>query len=287
MGEGTKKAIQQNLVGFIFCALGISTMSTRCHAMVGKRHAPNGTRRCNHDTARSKYCWQHLKEKEGLRIMKASHGMGVVTTKPRKKNEKFGTIGSFAQPSIRPNAKRVGEYLVATTDIRKNTEVTVPAAERVKKKARERSVSPVPPPKRKMKLIKPDHGEDPPELVFEPPPPSPKQPKKGSLAPKARAKAKPKTQADKHEIHFTKRIKALQVLWDDSDLAHELKIPRVKRVIDIPARGKQKINFKLEELYKAETKKWVKHVNKNPRNKMTFSKADYILQESTKRRRNN
>lgn len=258
-------------------------MSTRCHAMVGKRHAPNGTRRCNHDTARGLLCWQHLKEKEGLRITKASHGMGVITTKPRKRNEKFGTIASFAQPSIRPNAKRVGDFLQATKDIRPGTEITVPAAERVKK-ARS---APVPPPKRKMRLIKPDHGDDPPELEFEPSPPSPK-PRKGSLVPptkKARAKPVERSAADKHEIHFLKRMVALQDLWNDSKLAHELKIPVKKRVIDVPARGKQKFNLKLEELLKTETKKWVKHVNQNPRNAMTLSRAELILQDSVKRKR--
>ena len=258
-------------------------MSTRCHAMVGKRHAPNGTRRCDHDTARSIYCWQHLKEKEGLRITKMSDGMGVLTTKPRKKNEKFGTIASFAQPSIRPNARRVGELLQATKDIRKGTEITVPAA----KKAHLRSV-PVPPPKRKMKLIKPDHGDEPPELVFDAPPPSPKQRKsKGSVLPPKKPRAKPveRSGADKHEIHFLKRVVALQHLWNDSELAHELKIPTAKRVIDVPARGKQKSNLKLEQLLKEETKKWVKHVNKNPRNNMTLSKAEFILQESVKRKR--
>ena len=45
-------------------------MSTRCTAMTGKRHAPDGPRRCNHDTTIKPYCWQHLKEKEGLRVTK-------------------------------------------------------------------------------------------------------------------------------------------------------------------------------------------------------------------------
>jgi hypothetical protein len=110
--------------------------SQRCEAMVGKRHAPNGPRRCNHDTSRGIYCWQHLKEKDRLRIKKVPDAkLGLVTTVKREKSDKIASFNDgaaqYAQVSIRPNAKKVKSVLKATKDILKNTEVTVPASGRV------------------------------------------------------------------------------------------------------------------------------------------------------------
>ena len=233
-------------------------MSTRCHAMVGKRHAPDGPRRCHHDTTRSLFCWQHLKEKEAVRITKGSDGLGVVTTVPRKKDEKFGTVAEFAQTSIRPNATRRGEKLQALKAIRPNTEVTVPAA----------PAAHAPPPKRKMRLIRPDHGPEPPPLVFAPAPPTP--PKKVRTKPA-------RSNADKHEIDLLRRVVALQDLWNDAKLAQSLKIPVATRVINVPARGDRLFNTPLEKLYSKEMDKWIAHANQNPRNAMTRLKLHDII----------
>ena len=135
-------------------------MSTRCAAMTGKRHAPDGPRRCNHDTTIKPYCWQHLKEKEGVRVTKVPDAsLGLITTELRKKSSKFGShVVQYAQVAIRPNSKKIGRLLKAIKEIPKNAEVFVPASLAVK--------MPIPIVKRKMKLIKPDHGPDLPPLVL-------------------------------------------------------------------------------------------------------------------------
>jgi hypothetical protein len=57
-----------------------------------------------------------------------------------------------------------------------------------------------------------------------------------------------------------------------------------KRVIDVPKR-QAKIQPKARGAAENRNQKWVKHVNQNPRNAMTYSKAQLILQESIKKRR--
>ncbi len=242
------------------CSNNVSTLT-------GKRHAPEGERRCHHDTARGLFCWQHLKQREGLRITKVPHAkLGLVTTKPIPQNMKVTSdAAEWAEPSIRPNAKKTGRTLKATKDIAKNTEVTVPATSAVIVK------------KKKMKLIKPQQNAS--ILPIEPPlilPPSPK-PKQ-----KPKPKVKARSPADKHEIFHLKRLVALQDLWSDEKLAHELKIPVKKHVISVPARGDQLFNYPLEKLLKKELQKWTAHVNKNPRNAMTESKASAILEKIVK-----
>jgi hypothetical protein len=81
-------------------------MRERCHAMVGKRHAPNGERRCKHMTNRSNMCWQHLKEKQGFRIKKSTipnAGLGLFTTKPIARDKKVTDYSGDKISSNDPN----------------------------------------------------------------------------------------------------------------------------------------------------------------------------------------
>jgi len=58
----------------------------RCKATTKAGH------RCKNRTCRGKYCWQHLKKGQGLRVKPseiAGAGFGLFTTKPFKKNEKI------------------------------------------------------------------------------------------------------------------------------------------------------------------------------------------------------
>ena len=87
---------------------------------------------------------------------------------------------------------------------------------------------------------------------------------------------------EKHESFFLKRLQALQHLWDDEKLATSLKIPVAKHQIKIPPRPEGKFNLALEKLLKAERGKWVKHVNKNPRNAMTDDRAYDIIEKAVK-----
>ena len=243
-------------------------MSTRCTAMTGKRHAPDGPRRCNHDTTIKPYCWQHLKEKEGVRVTKVPDAaLGLITTQLREKSSKFGShVVQYAQPAIRPNAKKIGRLLKAIKEIPKNAEVFVPASLAVK----------IPIPivkivKRKMKLIKPDHGPDLPPLILAVSPVK----KVKRAKPEKRV---PRSNSDKHEIFILKRVIALQDLWNDAKLAHSLKIPVSQpRVINVPPRGDKLFNTALEKLYRKEMDKYVDWVNKNPRNAMTRAKLHDIL----------
>ena len=41
---------------------------------------------CRNRTARGKMCWIHLKKKKGLRVKKSTHGLGLFTTRDRKRN---------------------------------------------------------------------------------------------------------------------------------------------------------------------------------------------------------
>lgn len=59
--------------------------TNRCIAITRRRGLNT---RCKHTTTKSKYCWQHLKALQGLRIMKSKlpgAGQGLYTTKPIKK----------------------------------------------------------------------------------------------------------------------------------------------------------------------------------------------------------
>jgi hypothetical protein len=91
----------------------------------------------------------------------------------------------------------------------------------------------------------------------------------------------PMSPQEKHELFHLKRLVALQHLWNDEKLAQSLKIPLVKRVINVPQKKKGELfNYGLEKLLKTERGKWVKHVNQNPRNKMTEAKAHDIIEKS-------
>ena len=237
-------------------------MSTRCTAMTGKRHAPDGPRRCNHDTTIKPYCWQHLKEKEGVRVTKVPDAaLGLITTQLREKSSKFGShVVQYAQVAIRPNAKKIGRLLKAIKEIPKNAEVFVPASLAVK--------MPIPIVKRKMKLIKPQHAPEPPPLVLAVTP----------VKKVKRAKPVKRSNSDKHEIFILKRVIALQDLWNDTKLAQSLKIPVPQpRVINVPPRGDKLFNTALEKLYRKEMDKCVDWVNKNPRNAMTRAELHDIL----------
>ena len=195
--------------------------------------------------------------------------LGLITTQPREKSSKFGShVVQYAQPAIRPNAKKIGRLLKAIKEIPKNAEVFVPAALAVKMPI----PMPIPIVKRKMKLIKPDHGPDLPPLILA------VSPVKMPVKKVKRAKPVPRSNSDKHEIFILRRVIALQDLWNDSKLAHSLKIPVSQpRVINVPSRGDKLFNTALEKLYRKEMDKWVDWVNKNPRNAMTRAKLHNIL----------
>jgi len=257
--------------------------------MTGKRHAPQGPRRCKHRTSRGSFCWQHLKEKEGLRIMKVPNAkLGLVATKPFEKNDKVTEIptANFAQPSIRPNAKIRKRTLKATKDIAKNTEITVP----VSGKSQQLPVVAPLPKKKKYRLIKPDHGPDMEDLppVIEEEEDAPKQPtRRGIFDAKPRKKRIPYTPQEKHEIFHLKRLIALENLWNDEKLAHKLKIPTSKRRFKVPSKKKGALfNYELEKMLKKETGDWVNYVNKaNPRTRMTYDKAFDIIEKIVKERK--
>ena len=135
---------------------------------------------------------------------------------------------------------------------------------------------------KKLRLIKPDHGPDLPDLVFQPWPEDIDRPQARKKA--VLRKRKVLSNTDKHEVFLLKRLVVLQDLFNDKELSRELKIPVQKRVINVPARGDRLFNTPLEKLLKAETTRWVDHVNKNPRNKMTYSKAFDIIDKIVKRK---
>ena len=258
--------------------------SQQCQAMVGKRHAPNGPRRCKHNTARGVYCWQHLKEKDQLRITKVPDAkLGLITTEKRDKSDKIASFrdgtAQYAQPNIRPNAKKYKSILKATKDINKNTEITVPVASRAIK-----IISPPIPIKKKMRLIKPNHGPDPPELIFKPWP-------EDKIKPVRKKSSKPRMQRsrdEKYEILLLKKLVGLQKLFNDKKLADILKTPILNRVINVPKRESNKPTFQygniLNELLTKERKRWIDHVNKSPniKIKMTRDKADDIIKKLIK-----
>ncbi len=249
----------------------------RCHGITLRRGAKT---RCKHTSLTSIYCWQHLKKNEGFRIKKVHGALGLVTTKPIEKGENVASytpplkLAQWAKPSIRANTKviRKGKVLRAIKDIAANHEVTTPFDLSAKPK-------PIIKPKpivKKRKLIKPDHGPEPPELVFRAEP-------ERAPKPKPKIKRKARSPADKHEIFHLKRILALQDLYNDKNLAHELRIPVSHRVINVPPRGSQLFNYALEKLLKKEIQSWVDHVNQNPRNRMTVSKANSIIEKIVKK----
>ena len=120
----------------------------------------------------------------------------------------------------------------------------------------------------KKKLIKPDHGPEPEDWPVPEPDPEPVR---------ARVKRSPH---EKHEIFYLKRLVALQQLWDDEKLATALKIPLVKHVINVPRRVEGKFNKALEKLLIKERGEWVRHVNQNPRNRMTDDRAYKIIEKA-------
>jgi len=202
----------------------------QCHAMTGKRHAPTGSRRCLHWTTKSKFCWQHLKEKEAFRI--TGKPLGLVTTKPIAKDTKVAEFGGplklaeWAQPALRPNTKVIAPKgkaaLKSIKDIAANNEVTVPfdMSMKPKTKKKKKVIIPVAIAK-KRKLIKPIHA-DIPDLVFRTEPEPEPKPKR---TPKAKVKRKQRSPADKHEIDLLRRLVALQHMFNDEKLSHELRIP--------------------------------------------------------------
>jgi len=246
-------------------------MSKRCIAIVGKRHAPDGPRRCNHDTARGDYCHQHLKEKQGLRIMKVPHAkLGLVTVKPIHKDDKIASfndgVAQYAQPSIRSNAKVVKDYLKSTKDINKNSEVTIPAAGKATK-----------PLKSKMKLIKPIHMDLPPSpKPRKPRVLKPKQPKLPSIS----LKPLPKTADERSIASLLNRLDVLRKLWNDQRMAGVLKVPITKRDIKLPPTGPKQLG-QLMKLFRTERQAWVAHVNKGPY-KMTDEKAMALIDKMIK-----
>ena len=232
-------------------------MSQRCIAIVGKRHAPEGPRRCNHDTARGQYCWQHLKEKEGLRIMKVPHAkLGLVTVKPIDRNNKVASftngVAQYAQPSIRSNAKVVKDNLKSTKTINRNSEVTIPAAGKATK-----------PIKPKLKLIKPK--------VLKAPKPI------QSKLPTISLKALPKTADERSIISLLKRLDVLRKLWNDERMTSVLKIPMTRRDIIIPPEGPKRLG-QLMKIFRTERQAWVAHVNKGPY-QMTDAKAMALIEK--------
>lgn len=91
-------------------------VTQRCAAMTGKRWAKE-PRRCKHDTSRGIYCWQHLKEKEGLRVKKSTvpgAGLGLFVTKPRKKGERITEYSGKRVVSRDPNYG--GPYVLETSN---------------------------------------------------------------------------------------------------------------------------------------------------------------------------
>ena len=65
--------------------------------------------RCRLRTTRGKVCWVHLKHQQGLRVKKSRiAGLGLYTTKPRKKNERLTTYKG--EPMTRAQvAQRYGD----------------------------------------------------------------------------------------------------------------------------------------------------------------------------------
>ncbi len=123
----------------------------------------------------------------------------------------------------------------------------------------------------KKKLIKPIQPPEPEDWPI----PNP------DLEPQVKAKRVQRSPQEKHEIFHLKRLVALQHLWNDEKLAHSLKIPPVKRVINVPKKKKGELfNYALEKLLKKERGLWVKHVNQNPRNNMTEARAHAIIEKS-------
>jgi hypothetical protein len=247
--------------------------SKRCIAMVSKRWAPDGERRCNHDTSRGEYCWQHLKQLEGLRIMKDGKDRSLVTTIPRHKGDLITPdVGEFAQPAIRPNAKG-RKKLKATKDIAKNTEVTVP----VIFKAR-------PEPVKRRRLIKPVYVEPEPYVpkprVIKPRVPKSPKPKGPKLLPIS-MKALPKTPEERSIDSLIDRLNVLEKLWNSERMARLLKIPVVRRDIRLPPLGPKRLG-QLMKLYRIERQAWIAHVNKGPY-QMTDEKAMGIIDKMVKK----
>jgi hypothetical protein len=160
------------------------------------------------------------------------------------------------------------QKLKAIKDIPANTAVTVPVAtgRPVAAEKSVPSVSAPAPPANKKKLIKPYYDPK----WDEPPAPEPEQKKK-----KSRKKILP---SEKFERGMRKRLKALQELFSDQKMAERLKIQPSKHVIKIPSKAAD-MDKALHKLLIAERKRFVKHVNQNPRNKMTDDKAHDIIEK--------
>jgi len=208
-----------------------------------------------------------LKQLEGFRIKKDE---GLVTTRPREKDTVVTGfappgVAEFAQPSIRPNTRVSLQKLKAIKDIPANTAVTVPAG------GKSVPATP-PPPKKKLKLVKPYYD---PKWDEPPPPPAPSpEPKKK----KSRKKILP---SEKFERGMRKRLKALQELFSDQKMAERLKIQPSKHVIKIPSKAAD-MDKALHKLLIAERNRFVQYINQNPRNKMTDDKAHDIIEKLAK-----
>lgn len=99
-----------------------------------------------------------------------------------------------------------------------------------------------------------------------------------------KTKKKAKTPREKHEAELRKQLATLQDLFSDEKLAAQLKVPLSKHVIRVHKEKKLKegeFDLSLEKLLKKEVQLWVNHVNKNPRNKMTASRAYDIIDKAS------
>jgi hypothetical protein len=137
---------------------------------------------------------------------------------------------------------------------------------------------PQPPPKKK--LVKPAYDpkwdEEP---VIQPwqdvPEPQPVPPKQRTTW----------TAGEKLELELLAELMALQDLFEDEKLAHELKIQVSKRQIKFPKRDPKrpdKYYSALGNQVKKEKQAWIAYVNQNPRTAMTAKRADTILAKAAK-----
>jgi hypothetical protein len=211
------------------------------------------------------------------------------TAEGRWINDGRGQAPNNALLAYDPQTQR--GYVEATQDIPANTEILADYGDQYpwRKEVEKthaivpkwiRKAKPVAP--RKRKLIKPAYDpkwDEEPVIVPWQDVPEPAQQK---ASPPQRTTW---TAEEKLELELLAELMALQDLFEDEKLAHELKIQVSKRQIKFAKRDPKrpdKYYSALGQQVKREKQAWIAYVNQNPRTAMTAKRADTILAKAAK-----
>jgi hypothetical protein len=209
--------------------------------------------------------------------------------------------GPGKNASLDYDEKTKRAVVTALRDIEPGEEILVDYGEEypwrepsVRKKAvvpKRRTVSPAPVVPKK-KLVKPAYDpkwDEEPVIVPQQQPWLLPQDVPDAPAPKQQNASPPQrttwTAEEKLELELLSELMALQDLFEDEKLAHELKIQVSKRQIKFPKRDPKRPDryfTALGQQVKKEKQAWIAYVNQNPRTAMTAKRADAILAKAAK-----